>query len=176
MTLASHLHDAEVIMVEKLKNASEILKILNPILATLVLTLLGLVGFLFWDTLETRKADFTVLKTDVAQIQMDLAEIKGNRFRSQDGLEVWQAIADIKTRIASISASIPAEIPPQWFKDHVDSLGEETQATSRKLDTMLTRMTQYESSVVRLESMILAMNRLSREGVEEAAVIGEYTD
>ena len=44
-----------------------------------------------------------------------LSTIVGNRFTSQDGLEVWKAIGELK-------AVIPNEVPPKWFIDRVDKL------------------------------------------------------
>jgi hypothetical protein len=36
------------------------------------------------------------LDATVTALQVNVAEIRGNRFTSGDGLEVWQAIADIR--------------------------------------------------------------------------------
>jgi hypothetical protein len=47
-----------------------------------------------------------------------LGAIEGNRFTSDDGLEIWQAIADIRADMASI----PRESPPAWFVQRVDRI------------------------------------------------------
>ena len=49
-----------------------------------------------------------------------LGAIDANRFTSKDGLEVWQAIADIRADMASI----PREVPPAWFIQRVDRIDE----------------------------------------------------
>ncbi len=54
------------------------------------------------------------LKTAAANSER-LAAIEANMFETTDGLEIWKAIADLKTQIAQI----PGEIPPKWLRELV---------------------------------------------------------
>jgi len=47
-----------------------------------------------------------------------LAMIQGNRFTSDNGLEVWQEISSIRQDIKSL----PQESPPDWFVNKVHGL------------------------------------------------------
>ena len=62
-----------------------------------------------------------------------LVRIEGSRFTSADGLDVWREIATIKERMAAI----PTEVPPEWFKDYVNSL-------VTRLDRIEVRLGQME--------------------------------
>jgi hypothetical protein len=66
------------------------------------------------------------------KLLQDVAAMKGNRFTSQDGLEVWKEIALIKEDIAGI----PDEIPPTWFLSEVKAIEE-------KLDKIDDKMTEH---------------------------------
>ncbi len=46
------------------------------------------------------------LDATVTALQVNVAEIRGNRFTSGDGLEVWQAVADIRSMDAQHTVQI----------------------------------------------------------------------
>jgi hypothetical protein len=49
-----------------------------------------------------------------------LAVIEGNRFTSEDGLELWREVASIRADMAAL----PQEAPPAWFLERVDRIDE----------------------------------------------------
>lgn len=55
---------------------------------------------------------------DVVEMHSQLAEVRGNRFTSADGLQVWKEIARLENRISSI----PTEIPPAWVVKRMDRM------------------------------------------------------
>ena len=64
---------------------------------------------------------------------LDVAAIKSNRFTARDGLEVWQAIADIKTEIAGLPTGI--------YEERI-----------KQLDVKVDRLTHlFETHVLRVE-------------------------
>jgi hypothetical protein len=46
------------------------------------------------------------LDATVTALQVSVAEIRGNRFTSGDGLEVWQSVADIRSKDAEHTVEI----------------------------------------------------------------------
>lgn len=76
--------------------------------------------------IATQIADNNVI---LVQLQKDLAEIKGNRFTSSDGLAVWKEIAQIREQIAKL----PNEFPPKWFIERLDKL---EQSMDRRLSSL----------------------------------------
>ena len=56
----------------------------------------------------------------------EIAVMQGNRFTSEDGLEVWQAIADLK-------AELLTEMPPRWLVDRLDRLENKVDALTEKV-------------------------------------------
>lgn len=64
------------------------------------------------------RAQITQLQQQVTQVNIALAETRGNRFTSQDGKEVWQEIAKIRKEVSVL----PSVAPPQWFVERVDAL------------------------------------------------------
>lgn len=69
-------------------------------------------------------------------IYTSLAEIKGSRFTSADGLLVWQEIASIREKIAQL----PTVSPPAWFSQRVDKMED------RQLE-ILTRLGRIEAGL-----------------------------
>jgi hypothetical protein len=59
-----------------------------------------------------------------------LGAIEANRFTADDGLAVWQAIANIQAEIASH----PTEVPPAWFVARVDRIDRKLDEIERRLD------------------------------------------
>ena len=70
--------------------------------------------------------------TQIFDLNGELKSISGNRFTSQDGLDVWKEIGEIRTEIAAI----PKEVPPPWFKKEVETLEE-------KVDDLTDLMVQH---------------------------------
>ena len=83
----------------------EMRRIVDMVTAVMLAVAVGLGG---WNLQQT-----VALSREVAKIQAD-------RFRVQDGLEVWKEIATIRELIAGL----PTEVPPDWFVDRVASLEE----------------------------------------------------
>ena len=61
-----------------------------------------------------------------------LSVIEGNRFTAEDGLEVWREIASIRTDLASM----PREVPPQWFVARVDRIDDALLRIHRRLEEL----------------------------------------
>ena len=61
-----------------------------------------------------------------------LAAIEANRFTADDGLAVWQEIADIREDMARM----PTEVPPAWFIQRVDRIDDEIQRIHDRLDAI----------------------------------------
>lgn len=74
------------------------------------------------------------LKT-VVSVSEQIAEMRGNRFTSGDGLEVWKAIHQLRADMAVI----PKDNPPAWFKERVDKLENTLQDSITKVDTKIER-------------------------------------
>lgn len=55
------------------------------------------------------------MKDDISENSEKLTVISSNRFTSQDGLEVWKAIGELKS-------ALPGEVPPKWFIERVDRI------------------------------------------------------
>jgi hypothetical protein len=73
----------------------------------------------------------------VVTLKEQLAVIQGNRFTSADGLKVWEAIYDIRIKIAQM----PSEYPPKWFvarferlEHKIDQLDQRTQKIVMELN------------------------------------------
>lgn len=103
-------------------------KILLYALQSLTGLLIIIGGFVFKDVYsrvqEVEKANQLILQWK--------AETSGNRFTSGDALAVWKEIAEIKTQIASM----PKEVPPQWFVQRVDRLESSLNANGQKIEQL----------------------------------------
>jgi len=69
----------------------------------------------------------------VVDLRTDLAEIKANRFTSQDALDVWKEIADIRETMASL----PTDVPPKWLLDQFNELKLEVRTLRTDLNEYL---------------------------------------
>lgn len=65
-----------------------------------------------------------------------LAGIEANRFTAGDGLDVWKEISSIRTEIATL----PREVPPNWFLQRVDRI-------ETRLDAIDGRLIVIESRI-----------------------------
>jgi hypothetical protein len=61
-----------------------------------------------------------------------LARIEADRFTSEDGLRVWQEIADIREDMARL----PTEAPPVWFVSRIDRIDLEIRRLHLRLDEL----------------------------------------
>ena len=110
--------------------------------ATTILTALAL----FWLEGERRQNNFRDEK--IASLNVELAKITNDRFTSQDGKQVWKAIAELTTNIGKVNerlAGIPRDIPPRWFLAH-----NETQ--DKVIERMVGRMDRIEDRLGAMEA------------------------
>jgi len=118
------------------QRANEWMKILLPWVNALVLGMFTVIGFF----LVQEFSDVHTNTDEIYKLKQWKAETSGNRFTSKDGQEVWQAIAELKTMIAKL----PSEVPPEWFKEYVDTIRDDAIASKtlshtvdKKLDVVI---------------------------------------
>jgi len=78
---------------------------------------------------ESNQARASEIEAKVLRHGEDLAEIRGNRFTSDDGLKVWQAIALIQTQIARL----PTKYSPPWLVERLDRVEESLRSINNRL-------------------------------------------
>jgi hypothetical protein len=71
--------------------------------------------------------------TQIVDNKTDLAEIKGNRFTSNDGLAVWKEIACIRENIAKL----PDQYPPKWWVERQDKFEADMKSRLGRLEELL---------------------------------------
>lgn len=85
-----------------------------------------------WVTKAATPVALGVLATLVGWVLINVSEIKGNRFTSEHGQQVWKEIARIREDIA--------KLPPQRFMDRFTKLED-------KMDDMVTELTALKAEV-----------------------------
>ena len=90
------------------------------------------------------------IEDSLHKVEQEIAVMRGNRFTSEHGKEVWQEIAKIRQDMAELELSVPKVVPPKWFEDKVDGIGSAVSKNSDKLDTI-------EATVIRMESHIITV-------------------
>ena len=101
-----------------------------PYVCTVVI---GIIGWFVLQELATVRS----LRESVNVLEKATAVMEGNRFTSKDGKEVWEEIYAIRTKIAELEVSIPKEVPPIWFQEKVNKIGEEVDSNGEKLGEVL---------------------------------------
>jgi hypothetical protein len=111
---------------EKAFNPWRIVVSLLLVISSLVSGFTASVTSKVWAKIEEHDAHFTSLDEWRAATM-------ASRFTAEDGLKVWQAIGDIRTRLATV----PGDYPPSWFVKRVD-----------KLELRLERIEQNQSRIL----------------------------
>jgi len=81
----------------------------------------------------------------IVDLQTTVAELRGNRFTTGDGLVVWKEIATIREQIAKL----PNDFPPKWFEKRVDELAAVMEKNGQKLDELSRRVDALPQKAVR---------------------------
>jgi len=71
------------------------------------------------------------LKTAVANSER-ITAIEANRFKADDGKDIWKEIAVIREAMAHL----PKEVPPKWFQDLVKKLDIKVDKLDERLDSI----------------------------------------
>jgi hypothetical protein len=72
----------------------------------------ALTAWIYWDS------QVDGIRTALATIKADVQEIKGNRFKAEDGLAAWKEMGHLQSQISAL----PKEGPPQWLLDRLDRM------------------------------------------------------
>ena len=124
--------------------------------------------WIFWSSIGLQIVQFIVLvllsistffiKSEIAQIHEDrqdiqsikefMAETRGNRFTSSDGLKVYQEIAKIREQMAAI----PSEVPPVWFKELVTRIEQEGRETRSIVTENSTKLEYLASEIATIKN------------------------
>jgi len=63
-------------------------------------------------------------------IELWKAETSGNRFTSEDGMEMWRELQELKEYVIAL----PMGVPPGWFVDRVNELAERIETLEHRLN------------------------------------------
>lgn len=100
-----------------------------------------LISISLWGTARVSEA-ISTMRDKVECLKTEIEVIKGNRFTSKDGLEVWKEIQDIRQEIAVIKANSVNTQPPKWLTDRLDKI----EATmERRLDAVERKLTLLDN-------------------------------
>jgi len=107
------------------------------------------------------------VKHELSQIQKDrqaiselrefMAETKGNRFTASDGLKVYQEISKIREEMAKY----PTEVPPPWFKDMVEEIKKQGDATKVTVDSIKMEVLKNGNEISHLKTELADLRRVN---------------
>ena len=80
-------------------------------------------------SIEVELSAMTAMMYDIRE---NISQINGNRFTSQDGMQLHREMAMLRERIAAL----PSEIPPPWFHEMVNAAIAELDQVERRVDDL----------------------------------------
>jgi len=107
---------------------------------TVLLTVCGAVLMFEWRTAVALQQK---MSGQIGELEKFQAATSANRFTSEDGQRVWEAIGDLKAAIAAM----PQEVPPPYFEAQVSTI-------STKLDKVIDTTTRLEMEVAGLKKYL----------------------
>ena len=85
-------------------------------------------------------------------VMLQIVSIQSNRFTAKDGQVVWQEIATIREKMASL----PQEVPPQWVRDTIARNRDGISDISRSVVGLESKLQSLEGQVQSLDAFIRA--------------------
>ena len=86
-----------------------------------------------------------------------VAEIRGNRFTSTDGLAIWKEIAVLR----ELMAKIPSESPPRWYVEAQEKMWN---SMSRRIDSIETKIDKATDVLLETrQTVIMHIGNIAKE-------------
>jgi len=132
------------------KKITETMHLSLPYISAVMTALLTVIGYFILQELNS----IGVLRDRVAQLYTDSEVIKGNRFTSADGLEVWKEIQSIRVELTRMSSKIPEKVPPDWFEKKVDALSLDVDANGKQINQVLQQVNESKQTLKRVDDSL----------------------
>ena len=135
------------------KKITETMHLSLPYISACMTVLLTVIGYFILQELNS----IGTLEIQVAELHTASEVMKGNRFTSDDGLEVWKEIQSIRVELMRLASKIPEKVPPDWFEKKVDALSLDVDDNGKQINQVLQQVNENKQTLKRVDDSLIEL-------------------
>ena len=159
--VVQNLQKRKIPRMTPVKKVTEVMHLSLPYISACMTVLLTVIGYFILQELNS----IGTLEVQVAELHIDAEVMKGNRFTSADGLEVWKEIQSIRVELTRMSSKIPEKIPPDWFEKKVDALSLDVDDNGKQINQVLQQVNENKQTLKRVDDSLIELKAQAGRGM-----------